>query len=249
MTLVMGIWYEDKKSALIASDSRMTMGEEYYQIRKVEEVNGLIIATAGDVSLGDGLKDNVQNSLKEFKNNPPQELQTRKMLEIIRESHKKIARPDSEDDEELDYTCEGIFGFNLSQPKIYQITNESTVYRIDEFIAIGAGREIAQGILKKFYNPRMNSREAMDLLVYCILEVSNNNLYVDDTPQIAFIEKDGWKILNLNSEGKFMYEVPEILESKKRMKEFSESQKNFLKIIAGNDDKKKNELERILNND
>lgn len=246
MTILIGMNYENKKGALIVSDSRMSIGTNYYSVKKVEDINKVFIATAGYMAFGDELKEYVKEFSSKNKN-LMKENKSKIIREAIQKIHKQVVGGDEEEEEsKYENKCEGILGFYTNKPEIYNFSEGSLINRIRTFRAVGATEDMTEGILNKFYQPNITRQQAIDLSVYCIMESSKNNLCVDDIPQIAIIEKRGCRILNDSKESEQFYDSPYILEVKKRMSDFSEKQKVLFDILTSENEEKKNKLSKIL---
>lgn len=237
MTLILGMYYNNKKGALIATDSRVTEGCSYKTIDKIEQIEDIIIACAGLVSAREELVENVKLNIESEKNirKRIQNAQQRLYIEFMSGEEPRLEEEDMP---------EGFFGFynNFKHfPKIFRFYNRALI-SIKDFEAVGQGDTESNNFLKKYYSLDVPKEEAMELAVYSIIEAARNNNGVDDNPQIALIDKEGCKILNYDGNGKFNLNNPEILEIKEKMNALYNHQKKTLDVLFGEDRDKKEKL-------
>lgn len=242
MTLIVGMYYDNKKGAIIASDSQATKGTNSDLIRKISKVNGTIVACCGSLFLTDALKDYLGGFLEDAES----EFEIRNAIE---QAQKFLADHYVEENEvaDLDSLPTGIYGFcTEGKPKIYRFFGGVTE-GVDNFIAEGNEYDAGEIILRECYDKRISEKEAIDLAVYSIMGIAKNNVCIDENIQIAVIKKNGWEIWNENEEGDFNYKLPKILRIKKRMNEIYEKQKRVLEILLRGDKEDKIKLNNLFN--
>jgi len=238
MTLIVGMYYENKKGALIASDSRMTKECHYNLIRKIFGVENIIIAVAGIVCINKQLVKNIESILGD-------EEDIEKVLEKaqikIYEDYMLGENPRLCEHE----MSQGLCGFYTDHPEIFRFFSQLTE-PVENFSAVGQEDDDTENFLKKFYREDITKEKAMELAVYSIIEASKNNVSVDDNPQIAIIGEGGCKILNYEENGNFTIQKPEILQIKKKINEISNYNEIAFDILLHGKKDVKDKLTSIL---
>jgi len=234
MTVIIGMYYDDKNGALIASDSRRNWGSYYDLVKKVDEVERVIIATSGTICVSNELKENLKKDLKTTK-------RTKDIKKIVKKNLKKLVGSKNEMD------LEGIFGFYENRPEIFCFYEDGDIELIDDFDTKGCGWTEVHKILKNNYRSNISKKEGIELAIYSILESSKDNKEVDDNPQICLIENKKYKIINYDRNGNFNFYKSKILKVKNRIIRISEQYQTAFDILWRGDKKTKNKLIKILN--
>jgi 20S proteasome alpha/beta subunit len=244
MTLLIGMYYNNKKGALIASDSRLSKDKYFSVSRKIFDIENIVIAVSGYAWIGDEFLEELRLSItgdediKQLK-----KIILDSQVEVFN-SYKEAMELDKDDDKE-DGKLGGIFGFYSDKPEIFEI-GEGFFEGIDNFCVGGSGDENSLGFIKRGYKPDISKEQAINLAVYAIFKTSEVNRDIDDKPQIAFIENEGYKILNYDKEGKFIFDKPEILHIKEKIKKIDKYYDKAFDILSGGDSKAKKGLTKLL---
>lgn len=241
MTLLVGMYYDDKKGAVIATDSRIIKNPEYRLGRKINQAENFIIADSGLSWVGSELFEKVRLIMEMQKDIPTKEI----IDQIQNEIYKKYGTGEEPRlmEEEL---SQGIFIVYLNQPELFRFY-ERVIEPIDDFIAVGQEDDSVEGFLQKFYKNNITKEKAIKLAVYSIAEVSKYNINVDNNPQIALMDYNGCRILNWDKNRNIDFQKPEILRIKKKVNEIDKFQKKSFEILLGEDQEKKDKLIRLLN--
>jgi 20S proteasome alpha/beta subunit len=241
MTLTLGMYYNNERGALIASDSR---GLREYEIerptQKIFKINNTILSFSGTVFLRDGLLEKLAQKSKE-----------EKMRDAIVEAYSEMIEYYTAGENPLikkkKFECDGVLGFwEQDKPKLFCVDSKGIFNEICEFEARGQGWNHASKILRGAYKKDISKEEAIQMAVYCIIESSKYNCTVDDVPQIALIEKKRCTILNQNKQGEFIFENAKIMEIKKRMETTFHQHQTALQILLGKNKNAKEGLIKIL---
>lgn len=226
MTLIIGMYYDNKKGALIASDSREVLGSTYGLVKKITLKEDLVFSIAGWEIIEEGFFDKF-NQINKKNSRGKKDIE---LKEKIRETIKKLGE-DYEDNpinKKRFEKMSGLFGFYQSlNPEIYTLSSNG-VEPLEEFRTLGKGNELAQYLLGKIYHPEMSQEHAINVAVYSILETSSMYTGVDNNPQIALIDKKGIRILNYTEKGIPDFQNPEILKIKRKIEQISKRSRKYL---------------------
>ncbi len=245
MTLLVGMYYDDKKGALIATDSREIKGSRYKTVSKIDKIEEMIIACAGSVAAGEELVENIKLNFESEKN-------IRKRIQNAQQKLYDDHMSGEEPRIEKTEMPEGLFGFYDS----YEVYNPTKVFRfhdrilesVTDFEAVGQGGDSTEDFLKRYYSLDISKEQAMGLAIFCIIEAARNNDGVDDNPQISLIDKGGCRILNCDKNGNFCLSNKEISQIKEKMNGIYDYQRKTFEILLGEDKEKKDKLRGLLNN-
>jgi 20S proteasome alpha/beta subunit len=239
------MYYENKKGALIASDSRATYSDGFTLIesKKIENINQIIVASAGAMYLCEELRENLMNFFSE------RLVDSKKIRKKIQQEHKKALKSDRKKDIENildeDYTTISLFGYYINKPEIFELLEESGIESVEGFTTLGAGKEESYAILKDIYKPNFSQEEAIESVAYCINKTSKEEAFIDNNLQVGVIEKDGCKILNYDENENFnFYKFSNV---KNKVNRINEQQKKALNILLYGDKETKSKLVKILN--
>jgi hypothetical protein len=241
MTLVVGMYYNNKEGAVIASDSKVVWGNNYRTGQKVFNLENLIISSCGDLYLRDELIQNARLMLNVRKDISAKDIIQQIQIEL-HQKYKVGENPILEENEEL---SEGLCGSYTDHPEIFHFL-ERVIEPIDDFIAIGQGYESALNFFKEYYKQNSSKEWAIKLSVYSIVESARNNYGVDDNPQIALINNEGCKILNYDGEGNFNFIEPAILDIKNEINGMNKYQRKTFETLLGDNKEKKDKLVNFL---
>jgi 20S proteasome alpha/beta subunit len=222
MTIILGMYYNNKKGALIASDSQASYESTYYQARKIIEINNILFSCAGSIFIENEFLESVKSELKDLDNQ--KKFKKGDVRESIREAQinaiEKYPKKKYKDAQEI----AGVVGFYIDQPEIYHLINEGGTSLIKDCYSTGIGWEFVEKILRKEYSVGITKEKAMRLAAYCIFENAADKFNVDNNIQIATIEEEGNNIIGLNENGTLNLYNPKISKLKKRAEEISKAQ-------------------------
>ncbi|VVB82811.1 Proteasome subunit [uncultured archaeon] len=226
MTLIIGMYYDNKKGALIASDSKEVTGLTYGLTKKITLLDNIIFSIAGFEIIEEGFFD----KFKQLKGKTCKSKNSMKIKEILRESIKKLGEESESNplNKKRFGLLNGIAGFyNQTNPEIYSFSSEG-VEPLETFRSVGPGENLVDYLFKRIYHSGMSQKQAIDIAIYSIFEVSKMYIGVDDNPQIALIDKTGTRILNYDKTGMPDFQNKEILEIKRKIKTISEKSGKYL---------------------
>lgn len=241
MTLVIGMYYNNRKGALIASDSRVVEDHDIFpKTQKIFKINNFVFGFAGTLYL----RDEIIEELKKIEDESPRE----KIQEAYIEKIEKYTLGDNPLLRKSEFSCETLFNFYTQDcPHLVHVDDKGILEPLYRgFAAIGQP-DYTNVVLREIYQDKITKQQAINTAIYCINETAKINGGVDDHVQIALIEKNESRILNLDKRGKFNFEKPEFEEIKKRLTGVSSLQSNVLNILINGKEEDKNKLERLLN--
>jgi len=137
-----------------------------------------------------------------------------------------------------DTLLNGIIG-NLvdGKPELYTLYDNGYAEIIHDFHAVGHGARHAQNILRTLYDSKVMKDRALEIAVHAMVEVSQVDAMVDDSPQVAIIEKSGdeEKITILNDfDSEFHLKCPEIEKIKNKISGIEKKRaKTFHMLLDG----------------
>lgn len=246
MTLIIGMYYDNKKGAVIAVDSRVhnERGENWLE-KKIFNMNGIIMANAGYMSISKELVKIIHPKLENIDNSS-------EINRIIQKEYKELVDHYSKKENSIlegEELVGGIFGVYTNKPELYALNSNAYIEWIDNFAAVGMEKENVRKILKENHKEYISRQKAVELAIYCMHEASENNFYVDNNPQIALIEEDLTGIINEDEDENFDFHNPHISAIKNRMKKLSEDRKTAFDILFYGDKEWKKDLVRVLKNE
>ena len=240
MTLLVGMYYNNKKGALIASDSRVV--EEYEilpLIQKLFKIQNSIFAFTGTLYL----RDELIEELEKLGDGSARE----KIQEVYLEKREKYLSGDNPILKKEDFSCETMFSFYKDDViHLAKIDNSGVIepfYR--GFSALGQN-DYTNIILNEIYQERITKQQAINSAIYCIAETAKINGGVDNDIQLALIEKNGCKILNLDKKGKFDFHKHEFEEIKKKLEGIYSLHTNILRDLLKDNEESKSKLEKLI---
>ena len=245
MTLLVGMYYNNKKGALIASDSRVLEGYTIVeQSEKIINFEKVLIALSGTASFSDEIVEELAKNLKTTEEDKEIRTAIQKAYASIRNIYLDGEKPLIS---EKEFDCTGMFGFYNNKPKLFEVDEKGMIQQAySEFIVNGQEVSYAKGILRKLYKKEISKQQAIQSAIYVITEISQFNVGVDNDVQIATIEEEGTKILNYDNGGELIFKKPEFKKIEKRMKSAAEFQKIALNILVNGKREDKNKLEKLL---
>lgn len=245
MTLIVGMYYNNKKGALIASDSRVVEGYEVIeQSEKIINLEKVLIALSGTVSFSDDIIEELTTSLKNLEGSKEIKAAIQKAYTNIRTVYLEGEKPLVT---EKEFDCSGMFGFYEDKPKLFEIDEKGVITQAyNDFIINGQEESYVKGILRKLYKKESSEQHAIRSIIYSLLEVSQFNVGVDNNIQIATINKEGIRVLNYNQEGEFIFQKPEFEKIKKSVRSAIEFQRIAFNILVNGKRADKNRLEKLL---
>ena len=245
-TLIIGMYYNRGRGAVIISDSRLQIGTDYYTVRKIFEITeGLIFSASGYSGIADELIETVQNRIRTLQA-VRTETEALSLYDIVRlagdtESeifyrYKMGERPIFRSDDTI---LEAIIGYVLEKtPRLYLLHESGFPERIRDppFRAIGDGSRHANSILKRLYNPRLSKERAIEIGVHAIIQTSKIDAVVDDNPQVATIEEDGCTLWNIEQNGDFNASNEQIVNIKEKINGVGEKQDILFNLLLDGPD-------------
>jgi 20S proteasome alpha/beta subunit len=241
MTILIGMYYNNRKGILMASDSRVLNGSDICLKRpKLIKIDNSILSFTGDVFLIDEILEKIK-----------EKSQNEKMKEAIQEAYLEVRAYYTEGKKPLvpkeEFLCSGIFGFfDKNKPKMYNVDDKGFLQSSDGFEVDGQGKEHIEKILGTIYRGNLSKKEAVQTAIYSIIEVSKLNSGVDDSIQIAVMENERGNILNYKKDGEFDFQMPEIVSIRDEMVYASEQEKRLLKTLINGSKEDKSKLEKLL---
>ncbi|MEK6827470.1 MAG: hypothetical protein AABX99_03235 [Nanoarchaeota archaeon] len=240
MTLVIGMYYDNKKGALIATDSRMVADFEIFPpVQKIFKIENSVFAFAGVVSLRDEIIENLRSRLKD-------EEVREKILEIYTEIRDKYTTGDNPAFTKNGFLCQTMFSFYKEDRPYLAATDDKGI--IDPFyngFATMGQDGYVKIILRQIYQESLSKQQAINIAAYSISETAKINSGVDENIQLAIIDEKGTNIFNYEN-GKFNFQRPEFEEVKKRMKSAAEWQRIALNTLVNGKEEDRSRLEKLL---
>ena len=246
MTLIIGMYYNNKKGALIASESRITEGFNVLRLtEKIAKVRGVLLSLSGLAYLSDAIIEELEENLED-------ENESKEIRKIIQEAYATVKETYCSKENEIlspkKFCCNGMFGFWGDKPELYEVTDKGRISPLyDLFTANGQEESYVEGILRTIYKENLSKEQAIQTAAYCLVEVSKFNVGIDDNIQIATIEDGESKILNYDKDGTFNFRKPEIVKKRNIAKSIAKQQKIALDILLNGNEKSKGKLEKLLN--
>ena len=246
MTLIIGMYYDNKKGALIASDSRIA--EEYHilkPIQKIIPIQDIFIALSGTATASDMIVEKIGKNLKKTKDST-------KIRDAVQQAYLDSKSAYIEGNKSLStskkFDCSGMFGFYSGKPELFRILDDeeeilSPAY--DDILVNGQEDSYVRGILKTLYREEISKEEAIRNVIYSMMRVTEFNVGIDENIQIATIDEKGTKILNYEKE-RFNFQKPEFEEIKKQMKSVANLQRIALHTLINGREEDKSRLEQLL---
>ena len=240
MTLIIGMYYNNKKGALIASDSRVLEGFNIIpSTQKLFKIQNSIFAFTGTLYL----RDELIEELEKLGDGSARE----KVQEVYLEKREKYLSGDNPKLKKKDFSCETMLSFY--KDGIIHLINVNNFGVMEPFYkgfsAIGQN-DYANIILNEIYQERITKQQAINSSIYCIAETAKINGGVDNDIQLALIEKNECKILNLDKKGKFNFQKPEFEEIKKKLEGIYSLHTDILRDLLNGREEDKSKLEKLL---
>ncbi len=244
MTLIVGMHYNNKKGALIASDSRGVSGYDLIpNVQKIFQIYNVTFAFTGTIYIRDEL-------LREFEKTLKNANETEGITKSIQQAYinKRGWYTGGEYpllDKAKKFSCRGLAGFYSNGSKLFNINDKGIMEESIGPQSEGQKSEYALEMLKDLYWEGMSKEQAINSAVYVINEVSKRNSGVDNQVQIATIEKEGSRILN-NINGHFDFDQFSTLVEDLDSNHLAESQRLTLHILLNGQSKYRSRLENLL---
>ena len=244
MTLLVGMYYDNKKGALIASDSRCLSGYDLNSpLQKIFQIQGVTFAFTGTVHMRDELLIELTQKMIDKTSQTEIHKAVQEAYNLRRTWYLGGENPLL--NKEKKFSCSGLFGFYSDEPKLFTVDDRGMIQSSNLVQSDGQKPEYALELLKSLYWNNISKEQAINSVVHVINEVSKRNSGVDNQVQIATIEKEGSQILNYNNGdldfGKF-FPIIEELESAHT----AESQRLALHILLNGQSKYRSRLENLL---
>lgn len=249
-TLIIGMYYCNCNGAIIISDSRMMFGPDYSTEQKVFEIiEGVFFSTSGLAGVRDDLISIVQAKANE--NNITDLEGLRRLFESeVKDLYYWYQSPPSgrasfPTDETL---VDGILGGLIAQkPKLYNVHQNGYAEPIREgFRSVGDGSRHAHNIIKSLYKPSITRERAMEIGIHAIILTSKVDSVVDDNPQIAIIERDSLRLLNMNDNGEFSVENEEIARLKQKINGIEEKRSTVFELLLDGSEEIKKKFSDVI---
>jgi len=211
------MYYNSEKGAVLIADSRTMTGGDYSHGQKIFEVEsstGIVFSSSGLSGIAEKLLPNVRAARSRARQVLPSEIVNvfeDEMAELY--NRYKMTRPYRFGS---DYTLLTAFiGFTDGDaPQLHCLYENGYAEIIREFHAIGHGARHAMNILRTLYAPSISKDRAIEIGVHALVEVAKIDAMVDDSPQIAILEKkaqtSGLEIMNRRPDGTFDFECADI---------------------------------------
>lgn len=249
-TLIIGMYYGNCNGSIIVSDSRMMFGPDYSTEQKIFEiVDDVFFSTSGLAGVRDDLIHIVQEKASE------RNIRGLEGLRRLFESEVKdlwywyqspaSGRASFSPDETL---IDGILGGLVNgEPKLYDVHQNGFAEPIREgFRCVGDGSRHAHNIVKSLYKADITRERAMEIGIHAIIQTSKVDSVVDDNPQIAIIERDNSRLLNINDNGEFSIHNQEITRLKQKINGIEEKRSMVFELLLdGSEEIKKKFLDVI----
>lgn len=220
MSLVIGMYYDNKKGALIASDSRVLDGyKPISSSKKLFCIKEVVLGFTGTVWIRDELVWEIEEKLKTLRS--PGVIR-RAIQQALIERRTYNTEGESPIIKEKDFSCDCLFGIYSDRPRLFYMDEKGIVEFVNgnEVKCIGQMSEYAQEILEDLHYEGITKEQAIQSTLYIMDEVSRRNLAIDNVVQIATVEKNETQILNYENE-KFNFE--KFADLRKKI----DSEKNF----------------------
>jgi 20S proteasome alpha/beta subunit len=245
MTLILGMYYDNEKGVLIASESRCLCELDILpQTKKIYNINQVIFSLSGITYLSDELIEDLEKKIKP-------KMDSQEITETIRQSfvdlREKYATGENPQISKKNFECSGLFGFYSNKPEIFELSNKGIPFNLNEgrITAVGQWKYATQ-ILKSLYRKDITKEQAIKAAVYTINEISKTNAGIDSNIQLATIDKEETKIWNIDKNGEFIYNLPEFEIIKEEVKEVPSLQRKALNILLFGEKEEKSKLEKLL---
>ncbi len=247
MTCIIGMYYDSGKGAVLIADSRTMIGGDYSHGQKVFEVEtgtGIVFSSSGLSGIAEKLLPNVRAARSRARQVLPSEIVNvfeDEMAELY--NRYKMTRPYRFGSDETLLTA--FIGFiDQDAPQLHCLYENGYAEIIREFHAIGHGARHARNILRTLYAPSISKDRAIEIGVHALVEVAKIDAMVDDSPQIAILEKktptSTLEILNRRPDGTFDFECAEIKKIIDKLAGIEEKRtRAFHLLLDGNEDMKK----------
>jgi 20S proteasome alpha/beta subunit len=234
-TLIIGMYYCNCDGAIIISDSRMMFGPDFSTEQKVFKIiEGVFFSTSGLAGVRDDLISIVQGKANE--NNIRDLEGLRRLFESeVKDLYYWYQSPPSgrasfpADETLVDGILGGLFA---NKPKLYHVHQTGYAEPIREgFRSVGDGYRHAHNIIKSLYKPNITRERAMEIGIHAIIQTSKVDSVVDGYPQIAIIERDNLRLLNMNDNGEFSVENQEIARLKQKINGIEEKRSTVFELL------------------
>ena len=206
MTLIVAMKY--KEGVVIASDSRLTYGEEPLmreESPKIEILGKFAITGAGLVGPLERIINEIVSTFKSVPS-PSFEEVVLKCEDIMYQFYEKYAERIKKDTkEEEDWSI-----LLASKDRIYYVLPTGWSEEEPNYTSDGSGHLYAEYILKQRFKPNMSEKEAKELTVYTISQTSRIDPNVGGKIQMILIDKNSLRQVGDD-------EINEILESIKEL--------------------------------
>src|SRR5260370_5981892 len=247
VTCIIGMYYDSDKGAVVIADSRTMIGGEYSHGEKIFEVEsdtGIVFFSSGLSGIAEKLLPNVRAARSRARQVLPSEIVNvfeDEMAELY--NRYKMTRPYRFGSDDTLLT--GFIGFTDGDaPQLHCLYENGYAEIIREFHAIGHGARHALNILRTLYAPSISRDRAIEIGVHALIEVAKIDAMVDDSPQIAILEKkaqtSSLEIMNRRSDDTFDFECAEIKKVIDKLAGIEEKRtRDFHLLLDGNQDVKK----------
>jgi len=248
MTCIIGLYYDSEKGGMIISDSRIMRGVDYLTEQKIYEiVPELVVFSASGLSgIGNKLIRAVQNRIR---TDGAADLED--VVKIVEDEtaelwyrYKSPQKPRFPSYETL---VDAIIGGVLDEkPKLYHVMENGYAESISNFLAVGDGSRHADNILKTLYNPEITKERAMEIGIHAIIQVSKIDSVVDDSPQLAIIEENKVKLLNMDDKQHFTLYNNKINEIKSKINGIENKRTDVFNLYLNGSDELKRKMDELL---
>jgi 20S proteasome alpha/beta subunit len=246
MTCVIGMFYESEKKALLAADSRTSIGGDYLREQKVFQVAGedILFAGSGYSGMTSKLIERIEAIPKRSSFSSSSDITNAfedEMANIY--DRYKASRPSRFSDG--DTLLVGIIGLiDAGRPRLQCLYENGYAEEIRQFHAVGHGARHARNILRSLYEPSMSEESALEIAVHALSEVAKIDATVDDYPQIALLH-NSVEILNLIDES-FRYECDIIESLKQKLTSIEKKRTRLFHLLLNGSPEVKAKLDAII---
>lgn len=247
MTCIIGMYCDKRKNAIIISDSREMQGYDFILKRKIYKINeNVVYAGSGYTGMSIELRDNVENRMRiEGITDNSETIKTigDEMFKL-RTYYKHPDAPRFSQDEVLINAILGTYIQN--KPKLYCLHENGWAEPTEEkFRAVGDGWRFANQILTSLYREDLTVKQAIQLGIHCMVQISRLDSVVDDNPQVAILQNNEINIMNIRN-GEFIMEHPDLMEMKNKINGIEDYRTKVFRLMMSNDDILKTEFKSLI---
>jgi len=130
-------------------------------------------------------------------------------------------------------------------PHLFVVFEDGTSDEIDDYRAVGDGERHANNIVKSLYDPNMTKERALQVAIHAIIQTARIDSAVDAIPQVALIDNDGSRILNVDAHG-WHETIPQIEDLKKQVNGVATKQAELFDLWLNGPDELRRKLSDVF---